>query len=384
MTQPVINQEAASHYTRARASLLLDNFFYGRLAMYLKPVQTTRIPTLAVDGRHVFYNPNFILGLKPHIMKSAVVHEISHCIYEHTLRRGSRNPVLWNCAGDYAINQDLEDAGFTLGTGWLIDAKYKGMSAEHIYDLLSDNQDKNPNQPPPEALCEILPPKNDVAEEFADPTTVCEVDMTSVAADWRVAVAEAAAAAKPGDMPGRMKRMIDESVQNKVPWREVLHQFVTSVSGMGDYTWSRPNRRFLAHGLYLPSLYTEAMGCIDVVIDTSGSIDAPTLSAFGAEVRGVVEAVRPERTRVIYCDAEINHIDVFERGEDLTFDMHGGGGTDFRPPFDMIKREGTNPVALLYLTDLYGSFPAEQDFPVLWCATTELKAPHGQTVRLDL
>lgn len=384
MTQPVINKEAADHYTRARASLLFDNFFYGRLAMYLKPVQTARIPTMAVDGRHVFYNPEFILTLKPHIMKSAVVHEISHCIYEHMARRGSRNPQLWNCAGDYAINQDIRDAGFTLGAGWLIDPKYVDMSAEHIYDLLSDAQGKNPNQSPPEAFCEILSPQGESPDPQDTPASGAEVDLTAVAAEWRVAVAEAAAAARPGDMPGRLKHAIDESVQNKVPWREVLRQFVTACSGVGDYTWSRPNRRFLHHGLYLPSLYSEAMGCIDVVIDTSGSIDAPTLSAFGAEVRGVVEAVRPERTRVIYCDSQINHIDVFERGEDLTFDMHGGGGTDFRPPFDMIKREGTNPVALLYLTDLYGSFPAEQDFPVLWCATTDIKGPHGQTVRLDL
>lgn len=384
MTQPVINKEAADHYTRARASLLLDNFFYGRLAMYLKPVQTSKVKTLAVDGRHVFYNPEFVLDLKPHIMKSAVVHEISHCIYEHTVRRGSRSPQLWNCATDFAINQDLQDAGFTLGAGWLIDPKYKGMSAEHIYDLLSDEASKQPQKPQYDPLCEVLPPQADALDPETNEPVSCQADMTAVAAEWRVAVSEAAASAKAGDMPGRLKRAIDESVQNKVPWREVLHQFVTAVSGMGDYTWSRPNRRFLHHGLYLPSMHSEAMGCIDVVIDTSGSIDAPTLSAFGAEVRGVVEAVRPERTRVIYCDAEINHIDVFERGEDLHFDMHGGGGTDFRPPFDMIKREGTNPVALLYLTDLYGSFPAEQDFPVLWCATTELKAPHGQTVRLEL
>jgi hypothetical protein len=48
------------------------------------------------------------------------------------------DPKKWNVAGDYALNQILVDSGFTLDDNWLIDNKFKGMSADEIYNLLPD------------------------------------------------------------------------------------------------------------------------------------------------------------------------------------------------------------------------------------------------------
>ena len=49
-----------------------------------------------------------------------------------------------------------------------------------------------------------------------------------------------------------------------------------------DYSWSFPNRRFIDGGLYLPSIRSEGMDTIAVIIDTSGSLPARTLADFWA------------------------------------------------------------------------------------------------------
>lgn len=370
-----MNKAAHTLLTHARTSLLLDHFFFGRLALYLKLVEEPAIPTLAVDGKHIFYNPDFVLTLPHNLVMSAIVHEIGHCMFDHIVRRGGRDPKLWNHAGDYVINDVIKDAGFDLGPGWLWNAKYKDMSAEHIYDLLKQEQDKNGGGegPPGEALCEI----RDASQSQAE--------MQETHMEWKIAISQAMDGAKKhGAVPKGMERFIEDVSQPKVNWREVLQRFINQVC-KDDYVWSRPNRRYLAHGLYMPSLYSERMGEIAVVIDTSGSIDQPTLNAFGAEIQAIVASSRPTKTRVIYCDAAVNHVDEFTPDDSLEFKMHGGGGTDFRPPFKLIEDGEDRPVALVYLTDMYGTFPAAPpDFPVLWCATSDVVGPFGDTLKIEL
>jgi predicted metal-dependent peptidase len=89
-----------------------------------------------------------------------------------------------------------------------------------------------------------------------------------------------------------------------------------------------------------------------------------------------------------YADADVKHVDHFERGEALEWpgkDTHiGGGGTDFRPALAAIESDET-PVCVVCITDLYGRFPAEAPgLPVIWLSTTENKqAPFGETVYVD-
>ena len=83
----------------------------------------------------------------------------------------------------------------------------------------------------------------------------------------------------------------------------------------------------------------------------------------------------------------------------VTIDAKGGGGTDFRPVFDLIDNPNSQlstlnsqlsdpdepPVCVVYLTDLDGSFPAkEPEYPVLWCVppgvNANRKIPFGEIV----
>ena len=133
------NQTVADQITRARTALVLDQPFVGVLALRLRLVEDERIPTAAVDGKHIIYNPTFIAKLSPGETRTLLAHEVFHCVYDHIGRRGARNPRKYNQAGDYVINATLKDAGFDEIKGWLFNPAYAGMSSDEVYNLLPDD-----------------------------------------------------------------------------------------------------------------------------------------------------------------------------------------------------------------------------------------------------
>jgi len=359
-----MNHDVANQLARARTALIIDQPFFGMLALRLRLVEDSNVPTMAVDGKHIFYNPEWTAALSSEETKGLLAHEVGHCIFEHIGRKGDRDHRKWNQAGDYVINDILLTSGFQLPADRLHDPAYAGMTTDHVYSLLPDGTGGDP-------LDNVLDGHSDSPE----------IDAT----DWKIAAIQSANAAKQGGkLSGSLERFIDELISPKVDWKAMLRRFVTETS-KDDYSWMRPNRRFINQGFYLPSLYSETMGEIVVAIDTSGSIGQDTLNAFGAEIKSIVAGSRPSKTTIIYCDSEVNHVDEFMPNDELAFAMHGGGGTAFKPVMDYVSEKNIAPVCLVYLTDLYGQHDfAPPDYPVLWCCTTDLVATFGETIPLDV
>lgn len=369
-----MNQAALRKLTIARSRLIIDHPFFGMLALRLNLVEDNSIPTLAVNGRSVFYNADFVMKLDDGLTKSAMAHEVMHCVFQHISRRGPRDPKRWNFAGDYAINQILKDSDFEIGPGWLIDPQYAGMTADAIYAML-------PESPSGEALCDIMQSGEGGGDQHdQEGTGATEVE----AMEWKIATMQAASVAKAkGKLPASMQRFVDDLPKPKVDWRKQLQRFFNQVA-KDDYSWMHPNRKFLSQGLYLPGLWSETMGPIAIFIDTSGSISNDILQKFGAEIRAISASAQPSEIYVVYCDAAVNHVDVFRPDDKMIFAPHGGGGTDFRPPFEYLREKGIQPECICYLTDGYGPFPENPGTPTMWVMTTDVVAPFGETIRIEV
>lgn len=361
--------QAALKITKARVGLLMKQPFFGTLALRLHMVQddTLNPPTMAVDGKSIFYHPKFVNESTPHDVEFVVAHEVMHCVFDHMSRRGGRHPKKWNFANDYVVNAALKDAGFALAPGALYHPPYDGMTSEQVYNLLPD---------PPDG--------NDPSDQFDNVRDASPTDQQVTANDWKVAVVQAANAAKArGKLPGALKRYVDEITTSKTDWRARLRQFAVEET-KNDYSFQRLNRRYISQGFFLPGLHSEAMGTMVIVTDDSGSIDDDVLKVFAGEIESIRDAVRPQRTLVISCDAEINHIDDLGEYDPLEVKCHGGGGTDFRPPFKYLEEQDITPACLVYLTDLYGPAPKEAPaYPVMWCCTTDQIAPWGETLKIE-
>jgi len=91
---------------------------------------------------------------------------------------------------------------------------------------------------------------------------------------------------------------------------------------------------------------------------------------------------------LIGCDARVNSRIELYSGDSLADDpppLGGGGGTSFVPPFDLLAEEGIVPACLVYFTDMYGSFPENPGYPVIWCSTSaDKEAPFGETIFVEL
>src|SRR4051794_22117135 len=126
---------------KARTALVLDHPFFGSLLFRLKGVESRSIKTMATDGITLYYNPEFVDTLTAATLAGALAHEVLHPALHHHVRRSGREPKRWNVACDYAINPLLVDAGLNLPEGVLLDNRFRGMSAEQIYNLLETDSE---------------------------------------------------------------------------------------------------------------------------------------------------------------------------------------------------------------------------------------------------
>lgn len=372
---------------KARAGLILDQPFFGALALRLIPEENQGIPTAATDGRRLLYNPNFIEAHTLEEVKGILAHEVMHCSSQHHTRRGERNPQRWNVAGDHVINHVLKGAGFRLPDGHLDDPQFHDMSTDAVYSALPEDQgggsggggQGGPGDDP--GGCGGVMDATDEDGNKAQGAAQTEVEQ-----EWQVATIQAAQAARmQGKLPAGVERMLDDILNPKVDWREVLRSFIERAA-RNDYSWTLPNSRYVQQGLYMPRLHSLELGEIVVAVDTSGSIGQAELSQFAGELSGMLEAY-PMTAHVIYIDTEVAGSETFT-SEDLPIELHpaGGGGTAFSPAFLWVEAQEIEPAAMIYLTDMYGSFPdTPPDYPVIWCVIGGWngEAPFGEIANIN-
>jgi predicted metal-dependent peptidase len=199
-----------------------------------------------------------------------------------------------------------------------------------------------------------------------------------------VAVNQATTVARQaGKVPAGLNRTLEGAAEASVDWREMLRR-LWSDTIPADYSWMRPNRRHVWAGLYLPGVIREGVGEIAIAVDCSGSVNARQLRLFEAEVRSILEGQRPERVHVLYFDSEVQKAETYASGQPVHLNPVGGGGTEFGPCFDWLDEHGIQPQTLVFLTDLYGSFPPSAPaYPVLWASTGSQKAPFGAVIPMQ-
>ena len=388
---------------KARTSLILDHPFFGSLLFRLKGRECRSVPTMATDGVSIFYNPDFVETLNAATLAGTLAHEVMHPALQHHVRRSGRNPKRWNQACDFAINPMLVDAGLSLPEGVLIDDRFRGMSAEQIYNLLKseterDSDNEGGDDEPGRDESKDEKSSSDDSNEPSAPITEGGIGQVldappqdeetpaieEQAREWDVAVNQATTVARQaGKIPAGLARTLESAAEAAVDWRELLRR-VWSETVPADSSWMRPNRRHIWSGLYLPGVVRESVGEIAIAVDCSGSVNARQLGLFEAEVCSILEGQRPERVHVLYFDSEVQKVETYLAGEPVHLDPVGGGGTDFGPCFDWLEQRGIRPQTLVFLTDLWGTFPnVAPEYPVLWASTGRRQAPFGSVVPMQ-
>ena len=354
---------------KARARLLIKHPFFATLTLAAPLEEDNSIPTAATDMRKIVYNSDFIEGLDVEIVQFVLAHEVMHIMFKHGLRRNNRNPKLWNVAADYAINLILKDAGFTLWDKCLYDRKYAGMSAEQIYDLLQQEMEKNGKPMPEDGLGDdVLEPSDLAPEEQRELDRKIEQQVAQAANMARMA----------GKLEGSLERFVNEILNPKVPWQDLLQEYMSRVVH-DEESWTRRNRRF--DNIYLPSRHNMRMGEVVIIGDTSGSITNEELARIGTEAASIADLAKPESIRLVWADTHVAGEQVFDAHDVIKPEPKGGGGTDMRVPLAHVEQY--DPQVVILITDGYTPWPeVDPDYPLIVCCTTDVKVPIGQSVRI--
>jgi len=362
---------------RARISLLLQQPFWGTLAtrLILKDATDEKwCKTAGTDGRYFYYNRDFISKLNKAECIFLVAHEVEHCVYDHMSRRGSRKPKMWNAAADFVINYELHEHNVgklpdpkTSGVTACFDAKYKGMFAEEVYELL----EKDPNANWPEFDVHLEP-----GDGKGEPMT--EEERRGLSDEIRNAVMQAAKAAGAGNTPLGVKRMLKDLVEPQMDWREILNMKIQSML-KNDFTWSRCSRKSQASGFYLPGMKEDVKVKAAVAIDCSGSMGDDMLRDLLTETKGIMEQFADFDLEVWCFDTKVYNYQKFtpENLDEIDeYEIKGGGGTDFVCNWTFMKDNDIQPERFIMMTDGYpcGSWGDEN-----WCDTLFLI--HGDTQR---
>jgi len=400
----VMRDEVHERIITARVGLLLRHPFFGNMATRLKIVPADEwLMTAAVDGRNLYYNTQFFNAMDNKEIEFVLAHEILHMVYDHLGRRHDRNPMLYNIAADYIVNNLL--VRDRIGNKPKLvdcyqDFKYEGWSSEEVYDELFKEAKKNGEeylQQLGEMLDEHLDLEGDGTEESEGNGNgkgrpkYSKAELDQIKDEIKEAMIQAAQSAGAGNTPAGVQRLIKEMTEPKMNWRELLRQQIQSTI-KSDFTFSRPNRKGWHTGVILPGMNFADTIDICVGIDMSGSIGNEQGSDFLGEIKGIMEEFKDYKIKVWCFDTSVYNEQDFtaDNGEDLSdYEIIGGGGTDFMANWTYMKDNDIQPKKFIMFTDGYAwdswGDPDYCDtiFVIHSNHNKELTAPFGMTAHYE-
>ena len=394
----------------ARVGLLLRHPFFGNMATRLRIKSADDwCPTAAVDGRNLYFNTQFFNAMDNKEIEFVIAHEILHCVYDHLGRRNERDPMLYNIAADYIVNNLLvrERIGHKPKiVDCFQDFKYEGKTSEEVYDELFEEAKKNGEdflKQLGEMLDEHLEMDGDSNSESKDEKDskgnivskskpkFSKEEIKKIKDEIKEGMISAAQASGAGNLPGEIARMIKEFTEPKMNWRELLRQQIQSTI-RNDYTFSRPSRKGWHTGAILPGMNFDETIDVAIGLDMSGSIGDSQAKDFLGEVKGIMDEYKDYNIKLWCFDTKVyNEADYSaDCGENLVdYELMGGGGTEFLCNWEYMKENDIVPKKFIMFTDGYpwGSW-GEEDY----CDTIflihghrdkNLEAPFGMTVHYE-
>lgn len=364
-TDGKVDHQARERLITARIGLLLRHSFFGNLATRLQLINADEwCSTAATDGLKFYYNSRFINMLKPKEVEFLVGHEVLHVVYDHIGRRGNRDPQIFNIANDYAVNADLKRhkvGEFIRTVPCLYEVKYDGKSSEEIYDDLMQNVQKiNIDDLVDQMIDDHLDGEGDEEKDGegnnkSKRPKMSPEDRERMRQEVKQAILNAAQGADAGTIPKGVERLIKQTTNPVMPWRELIQTNLTSAIRT-DFSFMRPNRRGWHMDAIMPGMTPGEEIDVVVSLDMSGSITDKQGQAFLSEIAGMMAAFDGYKVHVFCFDTDVyNPADFTSDNLDSieNYQPAGGGGTDFDVIFEYLKRECIEPKRLIVFTDGY-------------------------------
>jgi predicted metal-dependent peptidase len=371
----------------------------GTIGVGFKRIRAGEVTATAIT---LFYNPYYIIRQSSKKMRVILSHECQHVGLKHLMRMHNHELRLFNLAADVVVNSNIPEiqelgevdcyvcpqvpAGEQCpactspenpyGPGKLSEwdgvdqSKFdvlKGknireMSSEEIYDLLLPRYEEVKKQMEAALAAGMNPDDHSQWDGGSEGSSGENADALGRALSPEEVAAidtilressQALQGRDPGNIPGNMKREIEELMKSKVDWRQLLTMFAQNVvREERESSWRRVNRRMVGAGrgyvapgrrkLFRPNML--------VVVDNSGSTAGAIYNLFMSQCVKLADVC--EELDMIGVDTRVNfEVSIKDGKLPKDFDLRSGGGTSFQPAFDYAKKKKYDGV--IYLTDGY-------------------------------
>jgi len=402
---------ALEKITRCKVQLGYNKPFWAYLINHLKvrephKAETESAPceTIAVDNKgNLIYWSAFINKLSEAELTGVLAHEVGHVAFKHLdrladFKKEERNALAWNISADAVINLILLKDGFTLPAGIIPDVREDNFvfNGKVIEDLSNKSVEMVYREIKPKTKKENQQKGFDEHrhnDEKEDKNKTDDgIGKETAEEKWgRVLVEASTHARNSGKIPKGVERLIGDLLNPEVSWKEKLYKYITNEIP-SDYTYSRPSKKSMGCGIYLPSAKKENLDIV-VGIDVSGSIRQKEYDKFISEMISLAKSHSNVKVRLMTWDTKVNADLEFRNGDIQKIrevSLVGGGGTDINPFFEKINKEYPTTRIAVVFTDGYlnDEITERINGRVLWVLTSDGKENYvddygGDIVRLE-
>ena len=407
----------------ATNTVMKDHPFFAPAMAGMPLVLDRTIPTACTDGRVIRFNPDFTATLNDYELVGLLIHEVCHPLFGHLVRFASADRRMANRACDYEINNLLTEYSNTASRpivlpkdAWVDLARLKTKAAEAIYKILQAEELPPPPPPPPPK-----PPEGDEGggesegdgdgkggeegegtkpddskdgeskdgsgtkpdkpeggsggQPLPEPVSPGEFEIPKGTPEeiaeqedkWREILSTSIHASKlRGAAPGEFLEKLQQLQKSPLNMKDILQKYADEFCM--DEGSTKPDKRFLAnHDMCVAGMEDERIGSLVFVNDTSGSMPARVAEVCCSVIQNAVNTLNADRLIHMDVDSRVAKVREYAPYQPVDIEIHGRGGTDFRPAFDWVEDNRVAPRVLVYMTDGWGTFPeSPPSMPVLW------------------
>ncbi len=386
-----------------KSKVLVKYPYFGMITMNVnyRIVNSIYVPTACTDGKTIYFNQEFMDKLSEEEQVFVMAHEICHIAFNHIERAKDRIKSLWNYATDAVINAFLKRDGIPIISGMIDEADAFLYSAEEFYEkLLRENAQKPTseedlsheiwtNEEMQKELGETSPDEEGIRRQKRvqkeqeriknqDEKDVFEENAKrkkELLERMRQAIVEEGSRKEAGtDSVGSVRRVDDIGTQDRIiDWRYLLRESITYNL---DFSYRNAT---IEDGVLTSHLEEIPHSEVEIVLDTSGSINEELLKCFLRECKNILQMAK---VKVGCFDTKFYGFHEIRNFHDIdNMEYVGGGGTDFDVAVSAFSHRVINRIIF---TDGWAA-PPQNKLPVIWVifGNREIKLPGSKVIYVD-
>ncbi len=389
-----------------KTKVLIKYPYFGIITMNVnyRIVDSIHVPTACTDGKTIYFNQEFMDKLSETEQMFVMAHEICHIAFNHIERSKDKKKKLWNYATDAVINAFLKRDGIPIIPGMVDESDGLHYSAEELYERLLRENDVEKIHDCDNSSHEIWDNEDiqrELGEDFQEDQDESEIRKKRIQKEQErlekkeeknifeenkekqkelldrmreSLVSEGSRTGSLKDSSGNIRNVSNIGQKTRIiDWRLLLRESITYNL---DFSYRNAT---IENGVLTSHLEEIPCSEVEIVLDTSGSVNEELLKSFLRECKNILQMAR---VKVGCFDTKFYGFHEIRTFKDIdNMEYSGGGGTDFDVAVNAFSRRVVNRIIF---TDGWAN-PPENKLPVIWVifGNKQIELPGSKVIYID-